>query len=91
MKIERYSKKESIEAMNTWISSSFSLPSLGKDYSAIRKDLNELFLNAKSTVDNNVKSYEMDVHFGANLYSFLTTKPWFTDRRRLASGILCCT
>lgn len=79
MKIEKLSRKEAIEAMNSWIANSFALPALGKDYSEIRNDLVALFAQSKSEAKES-QGYEMDVHFGAALYQYLKQKPWFTDR-----------
>ncbi len=80
MKIERLSLKDSIEAMNSWISNSFSLPVVGKDYSCIRDDLNVLFAKASDKASGDIKSYELDVNFGALLFEYFKTKPWFTVR-----------
>ncbi len=79
MRIEKLSRKEALEAMNTWIANSFTLPVLGNDYTIIRSELTELFVKAKEKAEV-VQGYEMDVRFGAALYHYLENKPWFTDR-----------
>lgn len=80
MKIERLTRKDALEAMNTWIGSSFTLPKLGKEYSQIREDLIELYNDTKDSIEDSIKSYEMDVCFGAALYDYFKTKQWFTER-----------
>ena len=82
MKIERLSRKDAIEAMNSWVQSSFTVPTLGKDYSDMRADLCALFETAKKEVEGDVRDYRMDVCFGAALYDFFTLnqKSWFTLR-----------
>lgn len=79
MKIERLSRKESIEAMHSWMASSFTPPSLGRDYSEIRSDLVSLYNQSKQDA-NRSEGYALDVHFGAALFLYLRTKSWFTDR-----------
>ncbi|MBR6933421.1 MAG: hypothetical protein IKH49_08985 [Bacteroidales bacterium] len=82
MKIERLSRKDAIEAMNSWVQSSFTVPALGRDYSDIRTDLCALFEAAREEVDGDVRDYRMDVCFGAALYDYfnLNKLPWFTLR-----------
>ena len=79
MKIERLSRKEAIEAMNSWIANSFALPTLGKDYAEIRNDLVTMFSQSQDEAEI-VQGYEMDVCFGAALFGYMKQKPWFTDR-----------
>ena len=79
MIIERLSRKEAIEAMNSWIANSFALPVLGKEYAEIRNELLVLFDQSNEEVDD-TQSYSMDVCFGAALYMYFKQKPWFTDR-----------
>jgi len=80
MQIERLSKKESAEAMRTWIANSFSIPSLSKDYQEMRGALVTMFRDCRKEVEDNVKSYQMDVCFGIAIFEYLQDKPWFTDR-----------
>ena len=79
MIIERLSRKEAIEAMNSWIANSFALPVLGKEYVDIRNDLLVLFDQSKEEADD-TQGYSMDVCFGAALYTYFKKRPWFTDR-----------
>ena len=79
MKIERLSRKEAIEAMNSWIANSFALPTIGKDYAEIRNDLVTMFSQSQDEAEI-VQGYEMDVCFGAALFGYMKQKPWFTDR-----------
>ena len=79
MIIERLSRKEAIEAMNSWIANSFALPVLGKEYAEIRNELLVLFDQSKEEADD-TQGYSMDVCFGAALYMYFRQKPWFTDR-----------
>lgn len=79
MIIERLSRKEAIEAMNSWIANSFALPILGKEYVVIRNELLDLFNQSKEEADD-TQGYSMDVCFGAALYMYFRQKPWFTDR-----------
>ncbi len=80
MKIERLSRKESAEAMSSWISSSYALPSIGKDYSEIRKDITGMFKETMSLYKDNIQYYRFDVCFGSLLYDYLNNMPWFTVR-----------
>ena len=80
MKIERLTKKESIEAMNSWVGNSFTVPALNKEYSGIREDILQLFVETKDSITDGVKSYQMDVAFGACLYHYFRNKSWFSDR-----------
>lgn len=80
IKIERLSRKDAIEAMNSWVQSSFTVPALGKDYSEIRSDLSGLFEEAREEAEGDVRDYRMDVCFGAALYEYFRQKPWFTQR-----------
>ena len=86
MKIERLSRKDAIEAMNSWVQSSFTVPALGKDYSDVRASLSAFFEAAKEEVDNDVRDYRMDVCFGAALYDYFKQKPWFTMRLACDDG-----
>lgn len=86
MIIERLTRKEAIEAMNSWVGSSFTIPVLGTDYEQVREELVALFNCAKSAAGDNVKTYEMDVHFGAALYGYFMTKTWFNDRLACDDG-----
>ena len=79
MIIERLSRKEAIEAMNSWIANSFALPVLGKEYAEIRNEILVLFDQSKEEADDTL-GYSMDVCFGAALYMYFKQKPWFTDR-----------
>lgn len=79
MRIERLTRKESIEAMNAWMANSFTPPTLGKEYAEIRDELIMLFSQAKEKTGN-AQGYELDVCFGAALYVYLRQKSWFTDR-----------
>lgn len=80
MKIERLSRKDAIEAMNSWVLSSFTVPALGKDYADIRSDLSALFDAARAEAGGNVQDYRMDVCFGSALYDYFKGKTWFTQR-----------
>ncbi len=86
MKIERLTKREAEEAMESWIGNSFSLPTLGKDYQSIRSELVRLFEVCKKEVHDNVKAYEMDVLFGLAIFDYFQDKPWFTDRLAADDG-----
>ncbi len=79
MKIERLSRKEAIEAMNSWIANSFTLPSLGKDYLEIRDDLLAMFEHSRKEAGS-VQGYLMDVCFGSEVFRYFKNKQWFTDR-----------
>ena len=79
MIIEKLSRKEAIEAMNSWIANSFALPTLGKEYTDIRHELLDLFEQSKKEAKV-TQGYEMDVCFGSALYLYFKQKPWFTDR-----------
>ena len=80
MKIERLSRKDSIEAMNAWISSSYTIPVLGKEYSIIRNELIELYNDAVSSNNGSNQGYSFDVIMGASLYEYFKGKTWFTER-----------
>ncbi len=81
IKIERLTKKESEEEMKSWIHSSFSVPTLNnKDYIEVRNDLVTCFNESKAAVNGDIKSYEMDVQFGAHIYEYFRSRSWFTDR-----------
>lgn len=86
MRIERLTRKEAVEAMNEWVSSSFSIPTLGKDYSEIRNDLVAVFAQAKTSHGDNTLGYVFDVYFGASLYEYLRQKKWFTERLACDDG-----
>ena len=79
MKIERLSRKEAIEAMNSWIANSFALPTIGKDYAEIRNDLVAMLSQSQDEAEI-VQGYQTDVCFGSALFGYLKQKPWFTDR-----------
>ena len=80
MIIERLTRKEAKEAMDEWISSSFTIPVLGKDYQEIRNDLVSFFGQAVSSQKNNSLGYNLDVCFGSAIYEYLKQKRWFTER-----------
>lgn len=79
MKIERLTKKEASEAMDAWISDSFTLPAISMDYSVMRNELVRLYDKAKEEAGD-VRSYSMDVIYGAAVYSYFRGKSWFSDR-----------
>lgn len=66
--------------MNTWRNSVFTVQPLGTEYAQLREDLMDLFKKAKEAAGDDVKSYQMDVHFGAALYGYFKTKSWFNER-----------
>lgn len=86
MIIERLTRKEAIQAMYSWVGSSFTVPVLGMEYGQVREDLIALFNGAKTAAEDNVRTYEMDVHFGAALYGYLTARSWFNDRLACDDG-----
>lgn len=80
MKIERLTKREAAEAMGAWTSDTLNLPFINKEYEDIRNDLSKLFIESKLLVDEDVRSYRMDIVFGVSLYDYLNTKAWFNLR-----------
>ncbi len=80
MTIKRLTRKESAEAMDSWISGGFVLPEVTKDYDELREGITALFQHAVDEQKGSVKSYEMDVCFGILLYEYFKKMTWFTER-----------
>jgi hypothetical protein len=86
MEIERLTRKEAFEAMNSWRKNMFTIPDLGVEYTRVRNDLDELFKKAKEDAGGDVKSYKMDLCFGAAIYAYFKDQPWFNVRLAADDG-----
>ena len=80
MTIKRLTRKESIEAMDSWISGGFRLPEVNREYAELRKDLTELFEKASSEQKDGTDGYRMDVCYGVLIYDYFMHRSWFTQR-----------
>jgi hypothetical protein len=72
--------------MNSWIGSSFAVPVLGVEYSAMRHDLVEMFDRSKTNAGKDARSYEADVYFATELYAYFKAKAWFNERLACDDG-----
>ena len=89
MDIQTLNREEAEKAMHEWIESYPRLPLLNDEYLKIRHDLSTLFEKVQNDCNNQEQrtgDYFIDVKFGILLYTFLTSKSWFSLRLAADDG-----
>jgi len=63
-----------------------TLPSLDNDYSSVRNSIKELFERVRNHRYDQRTDYNLDVHFGMELYLYLKDQKWFNLRTASDDG-----